>query len=221
MLRVRGFSGSERITSRQEYFMRSNSMPAADLDNALLMRSAQGDLDAFDILVTNYKEQIIRFATRCLGDQDEAQDVAQKVFVQAFQHCAQFRFESTFSAWLFTIARNLCRNELRRRWRLWHGLKGPLETEQGEPIEPARENLRDDTTPREVMRRELEEKVHQALAALPDRQRSVFHLLLEEELSYEQISVVQGISLSSTKMIIHRGRQVLKRKLRPYVLSGI
>lgn len=200
--------------------MQMNPLPAVDLENALLMRSARGDLNAFDILVTKYKQQVVRFAARLLEDQDEAQDVAQKVFVQAFQHCAHFRFECQFSAWLFTIARNLCRNELRRRWRHWRGLTRPLETEQGETIEPPRENLRDDTTPREVMRRELEEKVHQALAALPDRQRCVFHLLLEEELSYEQISIAQGISMSTTKMIIHRGRQALKRKLRPYILAG-
>ena len=92
-------------------------MKVADADYLLADQVRQGDTAAFEELVEKYKQPIINFATRFLGDPIEAHDVAQNVFVKVFKSASHFQYQSKFSAWLYVVARNLCRNEYRRRIR--------------------------------------------------------------------------------------------------------
>lgn len=188
---------------------------AKNTDHALMLRTREGDLDAFTSLVNKYNRPVVSFASRVLNDPDEAQDVAQKVFVQVYKQCMAYRFESAFSTWLFTIARNFCLNELRRRWR--HQLRldspnpnGDADAERETPCQ----NVQHRTEPCPLVRKELVEDVERAVAGLPERQRAVIRLLCEEELSYNEISALQGLSLSATKTLIHRARQAMKLELK-------
>src|SRR5205085_8883071 len=88
-----------------------------DADAALMKRVTQGDQRAFEELVEKYKQPVFNMIYRTLPDATEAEDLAQTVFVQVFKSAARYRVEAKFSTWLFTIARNLCLNELRRRSR--------------------------------------------------------------------------------------------------------
>ena len=88
-----------------------------DPDAALMLRVKQGDTAAFAELVEKYKQPVINLAHRTVHDATEAEDLAQAVFVQVYKSADRYRISARFSTWLFTIARNLCLNEIRRRSR--------------------------------------------------------------------------------------------------------
>src|SRR5207245_6534026 len=93
-------------------------MPAEhDPDAALMLRVKQGDMGAFTELVDKYKQPVMNLAYRMLRDATESEDLAQNVFVQVHRSAHRYQVASKFSTWLFTIARNLCLNEIRRRSR--------------------------------------------------------------------------------------------------------
>src|SRR6266498_5736502 len=88
-----------------------------DPDAALMLRVKRGDRQAFEELVDKYKRPVTNAVYRILGDATEAEDLAQNVFVQVYKSAHRYRASAKFSTWLFTIARNLCLNEIRRRSR--------------------------------------------------------------------------------------------------------
>src|SRR5215469_15703127 len=88
-----------------------------DPDAALMLRVKQGDTAAFTELVEKYKQPVLNLAYRTLHDATEAEDLAQNVFVQVYKSAERYKSTAKFSTWLFTIARNLCLNEIRRRSR--------------------------------------------------------------------------------------------------------
>src|SRR5262245_49689527 len=88
-----------------------------DPDTALMLRVKQGDTDAFTQLVDKYKQPVMNVVFRMLRDATEAEDLAQNVFVQVHRSAYRYQVSAKFSTWLFTITRNLCLNEIRRRSR--------------------------------------------------------------------------------------------------------
>src|SRR5881397_2466836 len=88
-----------------------------DADTALMLRVKQGDSGAFTELVDKYKQPVMNVVYRMLRDATEAEDLAQNVFVQVYKSAHRYQVSAKFSTWLFTIARNLCLNEIRRRSR--------------------------------------------------------------------------------------------------------
>jgi RNA polymerase sigma-70 factor (ECF subfamily) len=200
---------------------RFDRMPAnPDPDAALMLRVKQGDAAAFTALVDKYKQPIMNLAFRTVRDATEAEDLAQNVFVQVFRSAHRYKSSAKFSTWLFTIARNLCLNEIRRRTR--HPAES-LDAPQPERVEswvqqfPDRKAMGPTET---LLQGELSDLVEQALAELPENQRTAILLCRQEELSYEAIAGVLGCSLSATKSLIHRGRETLKQKLKPYLRTG-
>lgn len=191
-----------------------------DLDAALMLRVKRGDVRAFEELVEKYKQPVMNVVQRMLRDPTEAEDLAQSVFVQVYKSADRYKASAKFSTWLFTIARNLCLNELRRRSR--HPADS-LEASQTESEgQPARqyEDAKTFSPAENILHGELEQKVQQALNELPENQRTAIVLCRQDELSYDDISEVLGCSLSATKSLIHRGRETLKEKLKPYLRTG-
>jgi RNA polymerase sigma-70 factor (ECF subfamily) len=194
-------------------------MPA-DPDADLMRRVKRGDAQAFAALVDKYKQPIMNLLGRTLRDPIEAEDLAQNVFVQVFKSADRYRESAKFSTWLFTIARNLCLNELRRRSR--HPAE-PIDRPHPEFADQPAQQFEDRKTfspPEAMLQSELEEKIEQALAGLPENQRTALLLCRQEELSYEEIAAVLGCSVSATKSLIHRGRETLKQALKPYLQTG-
>lgn len=196
-------------------------MPAPpDPDAALMLRVKQGDTAAFTALVEKYQQPVLNLAWRTLRDATEAEDLAQATFVQAWKSAPRYEPSARFSTWLFTIARNLCLNEIRRRSR--HPAESLDQTRENAEDQPLHQvaDRRVAAAPEDLLRGELELKVDAALAALPENQRTALLLCRQEELSYEEIAVVLGCSLSATKSLIHRARETLKARLKPYLRSG-
>ncbi|MGN6553936.1 MAG: RNA polymerase sigma factor [Verrucomicrobiota bacterium] len=196
-------------------------MPAnLDPDAALMLRVKRGDTAAFTDLVDKYKQPVINLIYRTLRDATEAEDLAQNVFVQVFKSADRYRVSAKFSTWLFTIARNLCLNEIRRRSR--HPADSLDVTHPDQDDQPLYqfEDKKTFAPPDKLLHGELEQKIEQALGELPENQRTAILLCRQDELSYEEIAEVLGCSLSATKSLIHRGRETLKEKLKPYLSSG-
>ncbi len=192
-----------------------------DPDAELMLRVKQGDAVAFEQLVEKYKQPVVNLLYRNLRDVTEAEDLAQNVFVQVYKFADRYRVEAKFSTWLFTITRNLCLNEIRRRSR--HPAESldaahDAEDDFGSPRQF--EDRRNVSAPEQLMQDELSAKVEEALAGLPENQRNAILLFKEKEMSYEEISKILGCSLSATKSLIHRGRETLKERLKPYLRSG-
>jgi RNA polymerase sigma-70 factor (ECF subfamily) len=155
-----------------------------------------------------------------LRDATEAEDLAQNVFVQVHKSAHRYQMASKFSTWLFTIARNLCLNEIRRRSRHpAESLDAPHPELEDQPLQQY-EDKKTASPPEKLLEGELTEKIEQALAELPENQRTAILLCRRDELSYEDIAKILDCSLSATKSLIHRGRETLKTKLKPYLKSG-
>jgi RNA polymerase sigma-70 factor, ECF subfamily len=192
----------------------------SDPDAALMLRVQRGDHEAYAGLVEKYKQPVMNFIQRSLRDETEAEDLAQNVFLQVYKSRGRYRQTAKFSTWLFTIARNLCLNELRRRAR--HPAESIDESHADHEEQPQRqyEDRAQAAPPEMLLQGELAGKVEEALAALPENQRSAILLCRQEDLSYEEIAKILGCSLSATKSLIHRGRETLKEKLKRYLKSG-
>jgi RNA polymerase sigma-70 factor, ECF subfamily len=191
-----------------------------DPDAALMLRVKRGDRAAFAELVDKYKQPLLNFIHRTLRDEAEAEDVAQTVFLQVYKSAKRYKRTAKFSTWLFTIARNLCLNEIRRRSR--HPAESLEEKHTEHEDQPHRqfEDKRHVSAPDKLLHGELAQKIEDTLAELPENQRSAILLCRQEELSYEEIADILGCSLSATKSLIHRGRETLKQKLKPYLRTG-
>lgn len=197
-------------------------MPAElDPDAALMLRVKQGDAAAFTQLVEKYKQPIMNLVWRTVRDETEAEDITQSVFVQAWKSAPRYQATAKFSTWLYTIARNLCLNEFRRRSRHpTESLDQTREDSEDQPLFQV-EDKRIRGAQDEMLQGELEHKVDAAIGALPENQRIALALCRQEELSYEEIAEVLGCSLSATKSLIHRARETLKVQLKPYLQTGV
>ena len=192
----------------------------ADADAVLMLRVKRGDRAAFAALVEKYKQPLFNFVFRTLRDETESEDVAQNTFLQVWKSRARYERTAKFSTWLFTIARNLCLNEIRRRSR--HPAESLEESHAEHEDQPSRqyEDKKVFLPTENVLHGELAHKIEEALAGLPENQRTAILLCRQDELSYEEIAEVLDCSLSATKSLIHRGREVLKEKLKRYLQSG-
>ena len=192
----------------------------SDPDAALMLRVREGDFDAFEQLVEKYKQPVMNLVYRTLPDATEAEDLAQHVFLQVFKSAARYEVSAKFSTWLFTIARNLCLNEIRRRSR--HPADSLDVTFPDSEDQPMRqvEDAKAVPAPESVIQSELEDKIEEALEALPEKQRTAILLCRGEEHSYEEIATILECSVSATKSLIHRGRETLKQLLKPYLRTG-
>lgn len=191
-----------------------------DPDAALMLRVKRGDRAAFAELVEKFKQPVMNFVFRSLRDEIEAEDVAQNVFIQVWKSRDRYERTAKFSTWLFTIARNLCLNEIRRRSR--HPAESLDESHSENEDQPARqyEDKNIFLPTEDLLHRELAKKIEEALAELPENQRTAILLCRKDEVSYEEIADILGCSLSATKSIIFRGREALKEKLKPYLQTG-
>lgn len=192
----------------------------ADPDASLMLRVQRGDLRAFEELVTKYQQSVANLVHRTVGDATETRDITQTVFLQVYKSAARYRVSARFTTWLYTIARNLCLNELRRRSR--HRAESLDDTPPDHPDGPQRpvEDRQTAGPVETVLERELEDRIQEALADLPENQRTAILLCREKDLSYEDIAEVLGCSLTAVKSLIHRGRETLRRRLKPYLRTG-
>jgi len=183
-------------------------------DEDLMARVGEDDDRAFSELVRRFQGRVTNLVSRVLNDRECADDLAQEVFVRVFVHRRNYRRGSKFSTWLFTIAANLAKNEIRRRVRRrnWFSLDALQEMVKDSAIQ-----LADPTEGRESLmeREQLREAMGRAIATVPERYRLALVLRDIEGLPYEEIAQVLNIPGGTVRSRINRARGMLKRKLQP------
>lgn len=190
-----------------------------DPDTELMLKVRRGNRAAFEALVVKYQRPVINTIFRSVGDLTEAEDLAQNVFVQVWKSRGRYMPTAKFSTWLFTIVRNTCLNEVRRRVR--HpadSLDKPVKDAADGSESPWQIPDQQAKLPsEEALAAELRKRVDSALAALPETQRTAMLLLRHQNMPYEEIAKVMRCSLSATKSVIHRARAMLRDQLKPYL----
>jgi len=183
-------------------------------DEDLMDRVARDDEKAFTELVRRFQGRVINLVSRVLNDRECADDLTQEVFVRVYVHRRNYRHGSKFSTWLFTIAANLAKNEIRRRVRKrnWFSLDALQEVLKDGAIQ-----LADPAEGREntLEREQLQAAVGRAIATVPEKYRLSLVLRDIEGLPYEEIAQVLGIPGGTVRSRINRARGMLKRKLQP------
>ena len=182
-------------------------------DEDLIGDFQAGDVSAFEEIVRRYKDQLVNFAYRFLGDLEEAEDIAQETFLRVFRKKNAYRNVAKFSTWIYTITGNLAKTELRRRKRR------KLISLSSLGFEDKDFDLKDTKKGPEESVHELikDEFIHRAINLLPDKFREAIIFRDIQELSYEEISTIVKIPLGTVKSRVNRGRLKLQEILSGYL----
>ena len=178
-------------------------------DEDLVTRSRGGDLDSFNQLVLRWERPIYALAYRVIGREEDARDVCQETFLRAFRALSGFKGQAKFSSWLYRIALNLCRDWIRRQRRT-----PTVQLAEGvDPAELAAERGPVESIEDLVSRRELSAVVQEAMARLPEEQRTAIVLKEYHGMTFQEIADLQHCPLSTVKTRLYQGLSVLRRHL--------
>jgi RNA polymerase sigma-70 factor, ECF subfamily len=180
-----------------------------DRSVALMALIRSGDHAAFTELVKLHQNAIIGTAYRMLGSSEDAQDLAQQVFVRIWKSAPRYEASAKFTTWMFTILRNLAFNEYRRRGRHPAQSLDAGEADFGQQIED-HQTVSADVA---LGQKELEAAVDAAIQALPEKQRLAVSLRRFEDLPYEEIAVILEMTVSAVKSLLFRARNDLRAML--------
>jgi len=190
-------------------------MPVSD--EILVKRSQKGDHISFEALVKRYEKKIYNLAYRIMGNKEDASDVLQETFLQAFKNLASFKGKAKFSTWIYRIAVNICLMRKRKEKKmLTFSLDVPILTKEEDEI---RRDLSEDWSKNPLAtleNKELRKTLSNAVDLLPEEYRTVFLLKGLNGLSNQDVARVLRISLPAVKSRLHRARLFLRDKLSQY-----
>jgi RNA polymerase sigma-70 factor (ECF subfamily) len=186
-------------------------------DSTVVSAFLGGEERAFQELVERYQTRLLNFIYRTIGDRDRAEDLVQEVFIRVYRHLHRFDRSKKFSTWVYTIASNLAKNELRNRSRsplvLFQTIQGASE-EEDRPIQFEDTTARPDDMYR---KRHLRELVEQTVSQLPEHHRQVFVLRELEGKSYEEIAEITDCNLGTVKSRLNRARSAFAAIIEPFI----
>jgi len=168
-------------------------------ERTLIARSRAGDLEAYDHVVGIYQDRVYQVAYRITGNREDAWDAAQEALLRAYQGLRSFRGDAGFGTWLYRIAVNAALDIVRRR---------PPRADDLDPLWAAA-----DDPAAEAARRDVQRRIHQAIAALPPGQRAAIVLRDIQGLSYEEIARIQQVPLGTVRSRLARARETLRGRL--------
>ena len=170
----------------------------SDADADLVERYLAGDMTAFDELMIRYERQIYRVCYRFVENREDAMDLAQDVFIKAFEHLATFRRESSLKTWLYRIAMNHCINHVKKHSQEF------VEVEETTSRVPASVHA-------QMEDREQRDQFRQLVKQLPPKQKAILELRINEQLSYEEIATISGRSVSTIKASVFFALEKLRK----------
>jgi len=170
----------------------------SDADAELVERYLAGDMTAFDELMIRYERQIYRVCYRFVENRDDAMDLAQEVFIKAFEHLGSFRRESSLKTWLYRIAMNHCINHVKKHSQEF------VEVNEytGSVMSSVQLQLEE---------REEREHLRKMVQQLPPKQKAILELRINEHLSYEEIAHISGRSVSTIKASVFFALEKLRK----------
>jgi len=173
----------------------------AVVEVGIVERAKSGDALAFEAIFNTYRDPIYNYILRIMGSSEEANDLTQDTFLKAYRALPRTSADLNLPAWLYRIATNTCRDELRRRkiikWQPWDSLTELFFTKQ----------VADDNPEREALEKELKEAVQVVLNRLPYKYKLCLVLREYEGLSCEQIAEILGTTRSAVKSLLFRARE--------------
>ncbi len=200
----------ERFEKTSDMSERHSSGGKKPTDEDLIERFQNGDVYAFDLIVQRYKEQLLNFVYRFVGNQEEAEDIVQETFLRVYRKRHAYKRIAKFSTWIYTIAGNLSRTELRRRKRR----KLFSVTDMG--FEDRDYEITDEGHSPEARVDSViqEEIIHREINKLSPKFREVIILRDVQELSYEEIGKIIKVPIGTVKSRVNRGRLKLQSQLK-------
>ncbi len=196
-------------------------VPSRELsDSELVALFIEGESFRFNELVQRYGQRLLNFIFRVIGDKERAEDLVQETFIRVYRHINRFDQSKKFSTWIYTIASNLAKNELRNRTRnpliYFQNLIKEWEDDR-RPLEFADKSYRPDDLFR---KRHLRELVNKAVEQLPEHHKLVFILRETEGRSYEEIAEITRCSLGTVKSRLNRARNNFANIIAPMLERG-
>jgi RNA polymerase sigma-70 factor, ECF subfamily len=184
-------------------------------DSAVVARFLEGEKRAFNELVERYQGRLLNFVYRTTGDRERAEDLVQETFIRVYRHIHRFDQSKKFSTWIYTIASNLAKNELRNRSRnplvLFQTIKKNWTADE-RPLEWEDNTYRPDDLFR---KRHLKQLVDSVVEELPVHHREVFVLREMEGKTYEEIAEITGCNLGTVKSRLNRARNNFAQLIAP------
>ncbi|MBM3417085.1 MAG: sigma-70 family RNA polymerase sigma factor [Bacteroidetes bacterium] len=175
-------------------------------DNEIISQVLNGNQQAYAQLVNHYQNYVFTLAQRMIKNREDAEEVAQDVFIKAYKFLANFRGESKFSTWLYTIVHNSCITFLRKKKVEMHSLDNEAVFERANNIDSG---IRANT----VEQKSRQAMVNEAIAMLNPDDAQVITLFYKAEQSLEETAQVLGIEATAAKVRLHRARGRLKEKM--------
>ena len=197
----------------------SAQLALRDPDIRLMLQVRGDEAGAFEELVERYQHRLVGIMNHLVGNNEEAEDLAQEVFFRVYRARKKYRPRSKFSTWLFTIANNLALNSLRSKQRkpvvrlLSPSDSGPMGAGPHEQMVPD-----PGTGPmQKVQKVELADRIREALDGLGERQKMAVVLNKFEDMNYAEIAEIMGLSTKAIKSLLSRARMNLRAALTGYV----
>lgn len=185
----------------------------SDNEKLLLGRAKAGDIPAFEQLIEGYQKKVFNIAYRMLGNYDDANEIAQEVFIRVFKSISKFKEESAFSTWIYRITTNTCLDELRKRKN--RKVISLDEDVKYDDIEIKRQIVDDKPTPDVIAEKnEVRQAVKKAIDSLSEDHRLVIVLRDLQDLPYDEIARTTGVPEGTVKSRINRARNELKQILK-------
>lgn len=182
-------------------------------DISLMARVATKDEAAFRQLIEKHQHAVVGTIAKMLGSGNDAEDLAQQTFLRVWKSAKRYKPKAKFTTWLYTIVRNLVYNESRRRSRKATHSLDAITADSGHDIADLDAATPDDV----VLKSELIQAVDRAIALLPKKQRLAVVLRQHQQLPYEEIATITGLSLAAVKSQLFRAREALKIELAKYL----
>jgi len=197
----------------------TTGVAAADPDVDLMLRAQRGDEGAFPELFRRLGPRVLQYVRRLVGSEARAEEITQDVFVQMYRFRQRYRPESRLSTWVFTIATNLCLNELRRPERqlrvdLWEGRRDEA---GGGPAEPALPDANAIDPEQGAAGREMVRALEAAVAGLPPKQRAALLLSRIDGMAYRDVAEALGTTEGAVKALLFRATHGLRDRLRDFL----
>lgn len=188
-------------------------MGEREVDQLLVERVQKGDKKAFDVLVGKYQHKIISLISRYVSDHAEAMDVAQEAFIKAYRAIGRFRGDSAFYTWLYRIAINTAKNHLVAQSR--RPPQSDVDAQDAEQFQVDSRLKEQDSPEHDLLRGEIEQTIHKAIAELPDDLRVAITLRELDGMSYEEIAKTMDCPIGTVRSRIFRAREAIDTRLRP------
>jgi RNA polymerase sigma-70 factor (ECF subfamily) len=210
-----GWKSEASREPRREVGMVSAALSSRVDDTELIRQAQRGDRAAFETLVRQYDQAVLRLALHLTGTEQDAQDVYQDAFLKAYRHIGNFRFECSFYTWIYRIVTNLCLDHMRRKKTRRED--APVATDsEGEEYSLLDNvaDIRSGANPeRDLMRRELGSRIAAALEKLTPRERMVFELKHYQGLKLRTIGEMLNTTEETAKNTLFRATQKLRGTL--------